>query len=995
MQKWYHERPDILHVGTMPLRNEFTPFAPDENPFAEKDESSRRISLNGTWDFATFDAPESTPADWWNAMPTRTMPVPGNWELNDYGKPMYVNIRYPIPYDPPYVPQQNPTGIYRRKFAVPQLGDMHWLLNFEGVDSCFYVCVNGQFVGYSQGTHNSSEFDVTKLLHVGVNELAIMVLKWCDGTYLEDQDKWRMSGIIRDVFFLLRPQKHIVSYEIKTDYHGTQGEATVSWKANCPVMLRLEDQMGRCLIEAKSDGEQYTFQWSNVQLWSAEKPYLYRLVLTTEEEIIGERFGVRIITIEQGVLKLNGQPIKFRGVNRHESDPITGFCISREQVKKELLLMKYYQINAIRTSHYPPAPEMLRLCDELGFYVIDEADIESHGSVEASQTIDHSGDYSGIALLVNRKDYKDALLDRVQRMVERDVNRTCVLFWSMGNESGYSVAMEHCLRWTKQRDSSRLTHYQSIHLLHGAPTPNDSNERLDVVSSMYDPPEKLDQFLANKEENRPYFLCEYAHAMGNSPAGLEAYWKRIYAQPRLMGGCVWEWCDHGIQTGMDKNGLPIYAYGGDFGEDIHDGNFCIDGLVFPDRVPHRGLLEVSQVYRPVRVKRVGHCFVLQNMLSFTAAEEALRCTYAVTQNGKAVQEGKIDLQLPPLGTQTLDLPYIGEYKQAGTFIRFSFTALNGLLGRAVDEEVCFEQLQLKAPAAVLPAVAPQETPFIVTQTNEAIIVSDGDITYQINPKTGLPVQITLHGADLLTRPIAWNVWRAPTDNDAVFRAQWERFHLQELLTRVYDLKLRTKSGLIEIETDASLGWLSYVPMLRMKTKLTISAGGMLHIQATAQVAEKRPPLPRFGLRLFLAEQNLVATYLGYGPYESYSDRHEATWWGCFQEKPDQYHESHIRPQESGAHMGCTMLKLQGTACGMEVASNQPFAFQLSHFSQEALTQAMHREELVPESQTILCVDKAQSGIGTASCGPQPAKEYLLDEKTIKATFAFHFYTETN
>ena len=675
MKIWYHENPQVQHVNALPPRNEFTPFPPETDPFAPKETSARRISLNGEWLFEGFESPESAPEEWWRAPLRDRMPVPGNWELNGFGKPEYVNIRYPIPYDPPYVPHLNPTGVYRRIFQIDTVGEMKWLLNLEGLDSCFYVYINGLFLGYGQGTHNTSEFDATELLRSGENEIALMVLKYCDGTYLEDQDKWRMSGIIRDVFFTLRPEKRIRKYQIHAD---AAGRLQVSWDAEGPVSLALYSPGGELLHEAENCESGWTLQLEGVQSWNAEKPVLYSLILKTGEEWIGEKIGFRSVRIRDGILYLNGQPIKLRGVNRHESDPVTGACISREQALRDLMLMKAHHINAIRTSHYPPAPEFLRLCDEIGFYVLDEADIESHGSVEADRAPEHQAGYSGIALLANRPDYEKAIADRIQRMVERDINRPCVLFWSMGNESGYSVAFEHALRWVKQRDPDRLTHYQSLHILPDAPKPNDSQDTLDVVSTMYPSVESIERFLRNPFETRPYFMCEYAHAMGNGPGGIEPYWQLIYRNPRLIGGCVWEWCDHGIQTGKDPEGQPVYAYGGDFGETLHDGNFCVDGLVFPDRKPHRGLQEIRQIYRPVRVVRQGKDFLLKNWMAFTAAEEWLECRYEISVNGEKVRDGDIPLRLPPLGTQAVTLD--ADASMPGTFIRFAFIASRRMPG---------------------------------------------------------------------------------------------------------------------------------------------------------------------------------------------------------------------------------------------------------------------------------------------------------------------------
>ena len=971
----YHENPALQRVGALPPRNEYTPFQPHSDPFGRKESSSLRVSLNGEWLFEGFDSPEDVPDNWWEIPLSGHMPVPGNWELNGFGKPVYLNIRYPIPYDPPYVPCMNPTGVYRRRFTAHLLPGKRWILNLEGVDSCFYVVVNGQFLGYGQQTHNTSEFDATPLLREGVNEISLMVLKYCDGTYLEDQDKWRMSGIIRDVFFLIRAEKHIRSYEIHAD---ASGRLEVIWDGNCPANLTLYAPSGALLAEIGDQRRYWCITLEDVQPWSAEKPVLYSLVIKTAEEWIGEKVGFRTVCVRKGVVCLNGQPIKIRGVNRHESDPVTGACISRDQALRDLLLMKAHNINAIRTSHYPPAPDFLRLCDELGFYVIDEADNESHGSVEASLTTDHNFDYSGIAMLANRPEYEHAIQDRVQRMVERDINRPCVLFWSMGNESGYSTAFEHALRWVRQRDGSRLTHYQSMHMLPDAPAPDTGPDVLDVVSVMYPPAEALDYFLQDQRETRPYFMCEYAHAMGNGPGGMEAYWRRIVRHPRLLGGCVWEWCDHGIRTGADPNGTPRYAYGGDFGESLNDGNFCIDGLVFPDRTPHRGLFEVKQVYRPVRVSRKGSGYLFRSMLSFTAAEEALICRYEITVSGEVRAEGNVPLCLPALGEQTVELPAC--QAEPGTFVRFRFLLAHDTPWAAAGTEAGFEQFRLNPPAAKCPTPA-KAGPLSLLETANRIIIEGSAFRYVFRKSTALPESLRPGSKEWLTEPARWNVWRAPTDNDAIFRAAWERFRLRDLTPRVYSIRASERNGTTRISAMLSLGAPPYRPMLHLKADWTVDAAGTLSLRLDAEPAAECPPLPRLGLRWFLVPDFSAVDYLGLGPAESYADKREAAWWGHFREGIDGCREDHIRPQESGAHAGCTELSVLGAkGDALRVTADRPFSFSLSRYRQESLADARHRHELRPGPDAVLCLDYAQSGIGTGSCGPGPAPEYLLNGK---------------
>ncbi len=987
MHVWYHENPAMLHVGTLPQRNEYTPFDPAQDPFAPKNTSVRRILLNGTWAFDGYASLEDLPENWLSIQPQGTMPVPGHWELNGFGKPVYVNIRYPIPYDPPYVPVQNPAGVYRRTFEADLSTGMRWMLNFEGVDSCFYVYINGQFLGYSQVTHNSSEFDATPLLRQGENEIMLLVLKWCDGTYLEDQDKWRMSGIIRDVFFLLRPEKQVTSYTITTTPEGDGMDVSVRWQASCPVSLKLFAPDGQLLAEKKDQQDSCVFHVEKPLLWSAEKPHLYRLTLETGEECIGEKVGLRTVCIRGGVLLVNNVPVKIRGVNRHESDPVTGACISREQAMKDLILMKQHNVNAIRTSHYPPTPEFLRLCDEMGFYVIDEADNESHGSVEASLTTDDNLDYSGISLLCNRPDYEAAIDDRIHGMVNRDINRPCVIFWSMGNESGYSVAFERSIRKLRAKDPTRLIHYESIHLLKGAPVPNDSVDTLDMVSRMYPGLAEIRAYLERPCEPRPFFLCEYCHAMGNGPGDLEAYWQLIYNEPRLIGGCIWEWCDHGIQVGVQENGQPKYAYGGDFDEVDHDGNFCVDGLVFPDRTPHGGLKEVKQVYRPVRVEqRSRQEYVLRNMRAFTAAQEDLCCRYEVTANGQVCLQGEVELNLSPLSEQVITLPGFAALEGENLFVRFIFTARQDTVWCKSGDAICFDQLPLSDRLTLPCAAEHQPGALCVEETRKAITITGEGFSYTIDPYTGLPAGMRYGDQQLLDKGMEYNVWRAPTDNDAAIRRDWERFHMQEVAPRVYNTVVTQDANCVTVTSLASLAWQIHHPLVRMTTIVKVYADGALTINIDGQVAPQRPSLPRFGLRLMMPETFDTAAYMGYGPGDSYVDKRHAAWWGAFAEKIDQARENHIKPQESGSHMGCTTLEVKNDRTAVKIRANAPFSFNFSRYTQEELTHKRHHYELQPSGHAVLCIDAKHSGIGSNSCGPTLDPAWQVSDKEWHVQF---------
>lgn len=527
--------------------------------------------------------------------------VPAVWQSYGVDKHQYTNIRYPFPYDPPFVPEDNPCGLYIKHFEISD-EELRFksYLNFEGVDSCFYLWVNCEFAGYSQVSHSTSEFDISDLLNEGDNEIAVLVLKWCDGSYLEDQDKLRMSGIFRDVYVLFRPENHLRDYFIKTKLSDNYSHADVKIELDkigeVDVACELYDADGVMIAEAEEENGSLNLSLDSPELWSAETPYLYTLLIYAGTEIIPQSLGIDEVKVKNGVVLWNGQKIKIKGVNRHDSDPVTGYTISEEQALRDLTLMKQHNINAIRTSHYPNAPWFLQLCSEMGFYVIAEADLESHGAATCfgGYDLDH---YSALAV---EPMFKKAILDRSQRSVIRDKNNACIFAWSLGNESGWGENLENAARWVKSYDPSRLLHYENCHV-EAYGRKNDTS-MLDLYSHMYWPTEKIDEYFSTTAIKTPFIQCEYIHAMGNGPGDISDYMERFWKYDGFVGGFVWEWCDHAVYGGRTPDNRDIYRYGGDNGEFPHDGNFCMDGLVYPDRTPHTGLLEYKQAIRPLSAK---------------------------------------------------------------------------------------------------------------------------------------------------------------------------------------------------------------------------------------------------------------------------------------------------------------------------------------------------------------------------------------------------------
>lgn len=653
----YYEDPHMLHENTMPDRAYYIPASvPMDTLVEHREDSDRFMLLNGKWKFRYFESIYDLTEAFYESGSSREgfrdVEVPGMWQMYGVDRHQYTNFRYPFPADPPYVPVDNPCGAYERIFDYRKdAGAPRAFLEFEGVDSCFYVWLNGSYVGYSQVSHSLAEFEVTGLIREGENRLNVLVLKWCDGSYLEDQDKFRMSGIFRDVYILKRPENFIYDYFIRTELKPEQKKACIRIETKyaggvLPVRAVLYDPEGKKISDFVYRNEGIA-EITNPVLWSSETPALYKLVLHTENECIVERVGLREIRIQDNMVFVNGQRVRFHGVNRHDSDPETGYVIDVPRMKKDLAMISRFNFNGIRTSHYPNAPMFYQLCDEYGFFVIDEADNESHGPWQLyykdGSIEERSRRWN--ELLTDNPEYNEAILDRVMKMVHRDKNRPCVVMWSMGNEGGYGCGIENALAWTKNFDSSRLTHYESA--FHKGRNIDYDYDDLDVYSRMYPSIPEIHEYFAG-DPDKPFIMCEYCHSMGNGAGDYEDYFQVMDKYPGLCGGFVWEWCDHAVL----EDGK--YLYGGDHGEFPHDGNFCVDGLVCPDRRPHTGLYEFKNVHRPLRVVSWrtdgdGVIVRLKNYMNFLRPAEFLTTSFEVGCGGRTVISGRIaDGQMPEI-----------------------------------------------------------------------------------------------------------------------------------------------------------------------------------------------------------------------------------------------------------------------------------------------------------------------------------------------------------
>lgn len=1128
----HYENLHILHENTMPDRNYYIPAGKAYSTSLDaRDHSDRVQFLNGTWKFRYYDSiynlQDEFYSEGYDVSGFDDIPVPSVWQMHGYDYHQYTNVRYPFAFDPPYVPKDNPCGAYVTDFDYDQNEDAPLAhLNFEGVDSCFYVWLNGRYVGYSQVSHSTSEFDITEFIRNGSNRLCVLVLKWCDGSYLEDQDKFRMSGIFRDVYILKRPTGSVFDYFIRTSCDdiknptkadviidftaftgyasGAKPEAGVGKGVDSDINIEVTilDADGRicssgcvkCEICVQGDANtnadegktaasssSITLSIDSPVLWNAEKPYLYTVIIRCAGEVITDRIGIREITIENKIVYINGMPIKFHGVNRHDSDPVTGFTISREQIIRDMSLMKQHNVNAIRTSHYPNVPYFYELCDEYGFYVIDEADIEAHGPSELFYS-DNSWENKAARWnepIANNPEFCESILDRIRRCVTRDKNRACVVIWSMGNESAYGVTFEEALAWVKSYDSSRLTHYESAQYTDGKRKYDYSN--LDLYSRMYPSISEMAEYI-DGDGDKPYILCEYCHAMGNGPGDLEDYFQFFDTHETTCGGFVWEWCDHAIYRGKAANSKDMYAYGGDSDETIHDGNFCMDGLVYPDRRPHTGLLEFKNINRPVRITgydETNGVLTLHNYMDFTDIRDYLTMSYEVTCDGQIIASGNIDVpSVAPHGDGTACLRLITEMQN----LLQTLSAINGpdnsdstatadcsSVAERFDDKACindmiphraflrviykaavgsafvkegdvlgFDEVELGSPkqntgelmdktSALSKAQDTTSAPLHISESDTEFVISGSNFEYTFDRNTGNFAGIVVDGQELLSAPCDKTIWRAPTDNDRNIKNEWFRAHYDMVSERTYETSCIIKNDLAVITCTSCLSAPTVQPVLRINAEWTVSAEGTITSGMHVAKNPEFPVLPRFGVRMILKEDMQNINYIGMGPYESYIDKHHASWHGSFSASIYEMHEDYIMPQENGSHFDCSYVQISApgandeadknssdknnyagsssyqsicntqtastiaatTAHSISVTSAVPFSMNASPYTAEELTNAAHNYELPESNKSVLCIDYRQNGIGSNSCGPELDEKYRFDEDEWEFGFTMH------
>jgi len=1081
MNDW--ENPQMVGRNKEPAHATLLPYADEATALQGDREASPCFQLlNGEWKFHYAPNPASAPAAFhepgFDVSGWDTIAVPGNWQLQGYDKPIYTNVQYPFPPDDlPRVPQDdNPTGCYRRTFTVPaEWSERQIFLLFDGVDSAFYVWVNGEEVGYSQDSRLPAEFDVTPYVHAGENTLAVRVYRWSDGSYLEDQDFWRLSGIYRDVYLVATPPVHVRDFWARTELDEAYRDAVLKVRAHVrnyddedtagyTLEVMLFDARGKPVftdplvqwqpvqhgpwaapstdvvdVRAKAEVKlELEAEVTNPEKWSDEHPHLYTLLLTLKDphgcvlEVERCTVGFRRVEIKDGQIHVNGVPVVLKGVNRHEHDPDTGHAVTVESMVEDIRLMKQFNVNAVRTSHYPNDPRWYDLCDQYGLYVFDEANIESHGVWDR---------------LAKDPQWATAFLERTMRMVERDKNHPSVIVWSLGNESGYGPNFAAAAGWIHEYDPTRPVHYESATTQWAYQGPQTA-PAIDLVSVMYPSVERIIEMAQAPGETRPLVMCEYAHSMGNATGNLKEYWEAVDKYPRLQGGFIWDWMDQGLRQ-VTADGQEWFAYGGDFGDVPNDGPFCINGLIFPDRQIHPALWECKKMQEPVKVEPVdllaGKVEIV-NRYQFSDLS-GLDISWRLSADGDVLQTGA----LPRLSTsagasETITIPFRKPELKLGTeyWLTLSFTLAQGTLWAERGHQVAWAQFKVPFDVPAAPALQPEDMPALhVQQSAGTVTVSGADFSLAFDEAEGTLASFRYQGAELIERGPLLNAWRAPTDNDegqswSVQSAHaWREAGLDRLRHQVKNVDVTLVSPQVvqvKVQSNVSAPDRLVIPSearnlsdrlvipsearnlnegFACEYTYTVYGSGDVVLDTRVVPSQNLPPLPRIGLQMRLPGGYEHLTWYGRGPHETYADRQEGAQVGVYRGTVDEQYMPYVVPQENGNKTGVRWVSLtddrgvgllasvipseasvipseasvipsEASVIPSEARNLKPHLLEVSahHFTTEDLTQARHTYELQRREEITLNLDYRQSGLGGASCGPGTLPQYLIEPKPV-------------
>lgn len=1021
------ENPEVVGINKLPGHVNTVPYPDVETALSGNRANSPYFrSLNGAWRFQLAATPELVPAGFqaadYDVSNWDEILVPGNWTMQGYDKPIYTNVQMPIPNRPPEVPKDdNPTGLYRRSFDIPESWtDRKVIVCFDGVESAFYLWVNGQPVGYSQGSRLPAEFDLTPYVNSGENELVAMVIRWSDASYVEDQDHWWMAGIYQDVYLYATPRAHIVDFFATTELDDAFEDAVLKVRAQLEkvgeidlstyrVRGRLLDSEGRDCFPPVSrpvyENEnilphaELTKEVASPRKWSAEKPALYTLLLSLIDqdgaivEVVRCQIGFRKVEIKGKELLINGKPVLMKGVNRHDHDDKLGKTMSEETMLADITVMKQFNINAVRTSHYPNCARWYDLCDQYGIYLIDEANIEAHANYNR---ISHDPLWT------------HTFVERGKRMVQRDKNHPSIIMWSLGNESGYGVNHDALAGWIRGADPTRPIHYEGAINLHSGAGWHGGFLSTDVVCPMYPTVDSIIEYAQDPKSIRPLIMCEYAHAMGNSCGNLKEYWEAVRDNHGLQGGFIWDWVDQGIAT-VDEKGTPYWSYGGDFGDTINDLNFCINGLVWPDRTPHPALYEYKKLIQPINVKAVdleaGKVEIVNEQ--YFSDMGSLAGHYELLADGEVIQSGPLPaLNIAAGESQTISLPLSKTQPAPGSeyHLTLRFSLAEDTLWAEAGHEIAWEQFEMPFGAAAdVPAKDPAETsdmpPLILTENGETTVVTGDRFRLLFDNARGELVGWQVDGSELLESGPALNVWRAPTDNDG-FKAmvhwsgqrkdlnEWLDAGLNQIKARVESVDVsQSDANEIRITVESIVGSEQQPEAFFHWATYTIRGDGEVEIDNKVQVNLSLNNLPRMGLALTMPPGYEQFSWFGRGPHESYQDRKAGTAVGRYQGTVDEQYVPYIMPQENGNKTDVRWLSLTNeSGVGLKVSAPELMEASASHFSTEELFKALHTNELTRQDQVFLYLDDRQAGLGGASCGPATLPQYHLKPGIHQFTF---------
>jgi beta-galactosidase/beta-glucuronidase len=1006
------QNPQTLHQNRVAAHTTLVPYESEADPRSgDRQRSPWYQSLNGDWSFFYAELPSLVPYDaheddgddsiW------ESVAVPGCWQLQGYGTPNYSNVRYPFPVDPPFVPHENAVGCYRHAFDVPESWNGRTVsLVFDGVMSGFTVWLNGEEVGFSKGSHLPAEFDVTSFIRPSHNQIAVQVQQRSDASYLEDQDMWRLNGIFRGVWLSSAAHLHVEDISTRTAFNEDRSHASLSvgialTNAGSAVdgtsaLVRLTDASGEVVAEVSqavgrvaaggASTIETTLEVPAPDLWSAESPSLYGLTVTLVDandsngESVGVEVGFRDIEIRDRQLFVNGHSIKIQGVNRHDFHPDYGYAVPYRAMVRDIELMKQHNINTVRSSHYPNDERWYDLCDRYGIYVIDEADLETHG-------FHLVGDWSQLA---NDPDWKDAFIDRAERMVLRDRNHPSIIIWSLGNESGYGDNHDAMADWIRETDPSRPVHYEGcVHVPDRTPIASD------LHSTMYPAIGTVLAEADRSDDPRPYFMCEYAHAMGTGPGSLIDYWNAIRSSDRLIGGCVWEWADHGIRQ-VSPDGSEWFAYGGDFNDHPNDGNFCLDGLVSPDREPHPGLIELKTIYQPIAVSLVQaspltvrienrHAFIgLDDYHArWTLKRDWTTVASGILALGSVEPDQAIEVQVP---AEAVDNP------EGDSWLDLSFELATDKPWAAAGHIVASSQLPLHVATLSLDATRSHGT-LEVDEVDETLFIHTANCDTVFDLQFGTITDLTWRGQPLLTSGPDFDAWRAPTDNDRYIAAEWRAAGLDRLRHRVVGIEVDTSDNQqVRINAHLRYGAASLRPAFDVNFAYTFHNDGSFRLGVTVNPAEwlsVLATLPRVGLAFVLARQFDRFTWYGLGPLETYPDRKESGRVGRWEGTVGQLDSCPIFPQEYGNRSDVRWASLRDDyGTGLAIRGSQPMSVNANLFTSHDLDVATNVRQLVPRDEVLVHIDAATAGLGSASCGPKPLASYFCPPEPMTFEVVF-------